>query len=160
MGLWTIVRVEFSNPLAAPATVSDQQANLVVSSLMSNVYRSFDRREENLVYDQLATSVTGDLLRELYLQMMQRIKLESQGGARVKIKQLDILETEFSAADDAPGFDARVRWNVFGQVGHWGHLHMRGNQYVADFSVQPDAGVWKITSMQIVDEEVLGSARQ
>jgi len=155
--LWPMVRIQYANPFVAQQNVTDQQAAEVVRSLMHNLYHSFDRREESVVYDQLATCVTGDLLREIYLQFKRRITLENQGGAQVKIDDVDVLETDFIYRDDSPGFKSNVKWNVSGTVGHWGHLHRRANQYVAEFGVEPVDGTWKIVSLQITDEADLGS---
>jgi len=157
--LWPSARVQFANPLAAQQKVTDQQAAEVTHSLMHNLYRSFDRRDESVIYDQLATCVSGDLLRKIYIQIMQRIKLEDQGGAQVKVNEVDVLETDFVYRDDSPGFKSNVKWNVLGSVGHWGHLHTRANQYVAEFGVEPVDGAWKIVSMQITDEANLGNER-
>ncbi len=42
-----------------------------------------------------------------------------------------------------------------GSVGHWGHIHQRINQYVAEFTVQAIDGAWKITSLEILEESRL-----
>ena len=97
------------------------------------------------------------LFREIYIQIRQRIKLEDQGGAQVKINDVDVLATDFVFREDSPGFETSVKWNVIGSIGHWGHLHTRANQYVAEFGVEPIDGAWKIVSMQITDEANLGS---
>jgi hypothetical protein len=154
--LWPTARIELAHPLVAQRKVSDEQADEVTCSLLHNLYHSFDRREESVVYDRLATCVSGDLLRDIYLQFMQRITLEKQGGAQVKIDNIDVLETDFVYREDSPGFKCNVKWNVSGTVGHWGHVHTRANQYVAEFSVEPVDGAWKIVSMQITDEADLG----
>ena len=157
--LWPSARFQFANPLIAQQKVDDQQADEVTRSLMHNLYRSFDRRDESVVYDQLATCVSGNLLREIYVQIMQRIQLEDQGGAQVKVNEVEVLETDFVFRDDSPGFESNVTWNVLGSVGHWGHLHTRANQYVAEFGVEPVDGAWKIVSMQITNEANLENQR-
>jgi hypothetical protein len=53
------------------------------------------------------------------------------------------------------GFRARSTWNVAASVGHWGHIHQRRNQYVAELSVEPVNGVWKITALELIQEERL-----
>jgi hypothetical protein len=40
-------------------------------------------------------------------------------------------------------------------VGHWGHIHQRVNQYVADLQIEPVDGVWKITGMELIEEQRL-----
>lgn len=155
--LWPRVNVQIANPIISQRQINDQQATDITRSLMHNLYHSFDRREESVVYDQLATCVAGDLLREIYIQIMQRISLVDQGGAQVKVDDVEVVEAEFDFREDSPGFDSVVKWNVIGTVGHWGHLHSRANQYVAEFGVQPVDGAWKIVSMQITNEADLGT---
>ena len=43
------------------SSVAKEEAQDVVSGLLKNVYRAFDFREEEDVYDKLATSVSGGL---------------------------------------------------------------------------------------------------
>ena len=56
-----------------------------------------------------------------------------------------------------PGYQFRSRWTVSGTVEHWGHIHELRNQFCAVFSVEPRDGLWKITSMQIEEQESLAS---
>ena len=44
-------------------------------------------------------------------------------------------------------------WLVEGTVEHWGHVHTRVNRYAADLSVRPVAGAWKITGLDVTDQE-------
>lgn len=44
-------------------------------------------------------------------------------------------------------------WTALGTVGHWGHMHMRKNQYEAILTVEPVDGVWKITGMEMIEEK-------
>jgi hypothetical protein len=154
---WPHARFQVANPLIGQPQVTDEQAMEVTHSLLHNLYRSFDRRDESLIYDRLATCVSGDLLREIYMQIRQRIKLADQGGAQVKINDVDMLEAEFKHREDSPGFKAKVTWNVMGSIGHWGHLHTRANQYVAELGIEPVDGAWKIVALQITDEVNLGA---
>ena len=53
------------------------------------------------------------------------------------------------------GFVATTAWNVAGSVGHWGHIHQRRNRYRARLDVRPIDGRWKLTGLEILDEERL-----
>jgi hypothetical protein len=55
--------------------------------------------------------------------------------------------------DSGPGFAARGTWNVSGSVGHWGHVHQRTNRYEARFVVRPVDGTWRITELELLQEE-------
>jgi hypothetical protein len=133
--------------------VNDERAQVIVSALLHNVYRAFDFRQEDIIYDTLERSVTGDLLTQTYLETRRGLELASQGGARAKVKAIEMLEVD--AEREGRGFTANATWNVAGSVGHWGHIHQRTNQYVADITVEPVDGVWKITALELIQEERL-----
>jgi hypothetical protein len=42
---------------------------------------------------------------------------------------------------------------VAGTVEHWGHVHERQNRFAAVFTVEPESGFWKITAMNIEDQQ-------
>jgi hypothetical protein len=135
------------------AAVDQQQAYSTVGGLLHNIYRAFDFRDESTVYDLLAQSVTGDLLTDVYLETRAGLELASQGGARVKVKKVDLLQVEPEPLRGERGLLAHCRWNVMGSVGHWGHIHQRTNQYEAELTIQPTDGVWKITELELLQEE-------
>ena len=70
---------------------SQTHASEVLHELLMNVYRSFELRQEDAIYDRLALSVTGDQLAQIYLQNRQSLELENRGGARANVDELDIL---------------------------------------------------------------------
>ena len=135
------------------ARLTDERAEEIVSALLYNVYRAFDFRDEEIIYDTLAHSVGGDLLTATYLETRRGLELASQGGARAKVQEIEMLEVEAENEDD--GFRATATWNVAASVGHWGHIHQRRNQYTAELMVEPVDGLWKITSMELIGEERL-----
>lgn len=139
--------------LSRSAVVSRSEARTTVAALLHNVYRSFDFRDESTVYDLLGRSVAGDLLTDVYLETRKALALASQGGARVKVKAVDLLEVQPETLRGEPGFQAHCRWNVVGSVGHWGHIHQRTNQYEAELTIQPVDGSWKISAIEARQEE-------
>ena len=40
-----------------------------------------------------------------------------------------------------------------GSVGHWGHIHKRTNRYDAELAVEPIDGQWKITRLEVLEEQ-------
>jgi len=125
----------------------------VLGDLLHNIYRAFDWREESAIYDRLALSITGDLLSDIYLQTRRSMELEGQGGARVKVDEVEILDAIPEHATETGGFVYRCRWTVSGSVGHWGHLHRRINQYDAVFTVEPVDGAWRISAIDLREEK-------
>jgi hypothetical protein len=136
------------------AALSQERASAVVAGLLHNVYRAFDFRDEGQIYDVLARSVAGDLLEQIYLETRRGLDLQSQGGARAKVKNVELVALEAEPAEGT-AFAARATWHVAGAVGHWGHVHERRNRYRADLLVAPVDGAWKLTRVEILEEERL-----
>jgi hypothetical protein len=134
------------------AALESHQAEEVLHALLHNTYRAFDRRDESLVYDRLALSISGDLLSDVYLQMRRSMELENQGGARVKVDQVEVLEVDEQKAAGT-GLAFACRWTAAGSVGHWGHIHRRINQYDAVITIESVDRVWKITRIDLREEQ-------
>lgn len=140
-------------PLGGAAAPSEAAAQEVIGAVLQNVYKAFERRGEDAVYEFLSHSVAGELLPKTYLEARRSLVLESQGGARVRVQAVEILSSETKARRE--GFSSRCRWVVSGAVGHWGHVHQRQNRYEADITFEPLDGRWKITGLDLVSEERL-----
>ena len=141
------------------AEVSADVAGRIVSGLLHNIYLAQDFREEEQVYDILRRSVAGgpayrDLLTDIYLETRRGLELANQGGARAKVKEIELTDLEAEPGDDG-GFVATATWVVRGSVGHWGHLHERTNRYRAELDVRPVDGAWKIAELELLQEERL-----
>ena len=125
-----------------------------MESLLKNIYRSFDFREESDIYDRLASSVSGDLLETIYLQNRQSLVVTQAGGARAKVQEVEIQDVSVTPMEDNPlGLVFHARWTAMGSVGHWGHIHSRKNQYEANLAVEPIDGTWKITNLELLEEK-------
>jgi hypothetical protein len=108
---------------------------------LTNVYRSLDVRDENDVYDRLATSMIGDQLAQIYLQNRRSLELENRGGARANVDEVDILSVDKVKSPGDEGFVANAVWTVSGSVSHFGHTHYRRNKNhaLATFVVDGDS---------------------
>ncbi|MCH5377987.1 MAG: hypothetical protein JJ992_28855, partial [Planctomycetes bacterium] len=155
---WPFARWQMPDPLAAAPQLTEEQAAAAFAALHKNAYRAFDYRDEGRVYDALAKSVDGPLLKELYLEVRRGLEMQEQGGAVSRIREVKILDGRKLPRDELPdsaderGFAYRCRWTVAGTVEHWGHVHARTNEYEADFTVEPRDDAWKITSLKVQDE--------
>jgi len=146
-------RVEFDRPAAMARTLETEQSNALVETLLKNVYRAFDFREEDDVYDKLALTVSGDLLADIYLQSRQSFAVQQAGGAQAKVQEVAIQETTATRQDDGGlGYDIRAKWTAMGSVGHWGHTHIRQNMYDAVLTIEAVDGNWKIKAMEVLEE--------
>ena len=134
--------------------LDDEQLQLLVGDLLHNVYRAFDYRGEAVIYDVLEKSVSGDLLTDIYLETQKGLELANQGGARVKVKTTDVHGAELLERD-GNRLDISSSWTVAGSVGHWGHVHQRTNAYSANLEISEIDGAWKLTRLEILDEQRL-----
>jgi len=134
--------------------IDDTRLRELAGGLLHNIYRAFDYRGEEQIYDVLAKSVTGNLLNDVYLETRNGLELANQGGAQVKVKNIEMLEVSNIGEND-DGLLVEARWNVAGSVGHWGHIHQRTNAYHARLTLQDIDGAWKLTSLNILEEERL-----
>jgi hypothetical protein len=152
--LYPVLRVAVAKPAAMAPKMTDEDAVTVLDSLLKNIYRSFDFREEEDVYDRLATSVSGNLLSDIYLQNRKSLVVTQAGNAQARVKEVEVLDVDVKHLDDRPlGLLFRASWTAMGSVGHWGHLHIRKNQYDANVTVEPVDGTWKITDLELLEEK-------
>ena len=122
-------------------------------------FAPFDYAKEDDIYDALANSVDGDLLRSLYLDINESLKVKEQGGAVSRVDEVKIVEgaqvdlpaSPTADPDQPPSFGYRSKWDLVGTVEHWGHIHQRTTHYDAEFQIQLRDDAWKITDMKVVD---------
>ncbi len=146
----------FQMPMGASTRASQfsaEDGKLVLDSLLQNVYRAFDFRDEEDVYDKLAVSVSGDLLADLYLEQRKSLVVEQAGGAQAKVEEIAIEDVAVSDSGKHTGaLDLKAQWTALGQVGHWGHIHTRQNRYDAIVTIKPVNAAWKIIDLELLEE--------
>ena len=69
----------------------------------------------------------------------------------MKVKEVTLGDADMKYAEN--GFIAACSWDVKGSVGHWGHIHQRVNRYKAEVDVELIDGIWKITALNILEEQ-------
>jgi len=147
-------QLSVARPVLMAGDLNDEQAQQLLQALLKNVYRAFDFRDESDVYDKLALSVEGDLLTDIYLQNRKSFAVQKAGGAQAKVKDVDIQHAQAERqAGDTPTYAIRGQWTATGTVGHWGHVHTRRNQYDAIVTVKADQGDWKISGLELLEEQ-------
>lgn len=155
---WPLARWQLPHPFAGTPQLDDDRAAATLAALHRNIYRAFEYRDEQQIYDALAKSVDGPLLRELYLEIRRGLVMQEQGGAASRIREVEIIEGEKLPPRRVPenldprSFVYHCRWTVAGTVEHWGHIHARTNEYRANWTVQPRNNAWKITGLELQDE--------
>ncbi len=151
--LYPFARTPLAGGLGAVWRLSDADAGLVLDDLLTNVYRSFDLRQESAIYDRLAQTVAGDQLTEIYLQSRRSPELENRGGARGRVDDVEILEVHGVLGGESGGLSVDATWKVSGSVSHFGHTHYRQNRNRAEIILAPVEGIWKIVGITIIDEQ-------
>ncbi len=155
IAFYPFVRFKLEVPGLKSFKPAPQQAASVLDGLLTNVYRAFDLRNESIIYDRLAKTVSGTQLTDIYLQSRMALELENRGGARARVDQVEVREVRnvTRRADDA--FAVDTVWTVNGSVGHFGHIHYRQNRYHAIVSILRDGDAWKICQINLLDEQRL-----
>lgn len=157
---YPFLRISISLPDAMASDLDPRQQQFLLQSLLKNVYRAFDFRNEEDVYEKLVSSVSGDLLTEVYLQNRKSFAIKKAGGAQAKVKKVKILDFDAERRNEGYAYDFRTRWTATGTVGHWGHLHTRTNLYDAVITVRAIDGSWKITGLDLLEEKRIDPAAQ
>ncbi|MEJ2160069.1 MAG: hypothetical protein P8X53_06250 [Chromatiales bacterium] len=57
--------------------------------------------------------------------------------------------------DRSLAYAIKGNWTAQGTVGHWGHVHTRRNRYDAVVTVEAIDGAWKITGLDVLEEQRL-----
>lgn len=153
IALFPFVRV----PIGSDARASqfhEEDGKTILHSLLKNVYRSFDFRDEEDVYDKLAISVSGDLLAKVYLDHRKSMSVQQAGGAQAKVTDVAVESVNITPSEQKDGaLDLHAVWTAQGTVGHWGHIHSRQNRYDAIVTIKPVGGAWKIVDLDLLEEK-------
>ena len=155
IAITTLPYMRYSIATRNPQNQLDSEtAALILGQLLKNIYRAFDFREEDDVYDKLSVSVGGKLLDKIYLQNRQSIAAQQMGGARAKVKRVEVINADAqSTLENSEDYLVNAKWTTFGTVAHWGHVHTRKNLYQASITLTPEKGRWKITGFEMLEEK-------
>ena len=146
-------QVTINRPAVMAGALDDARAAALLKTLLKNVYRAFDFRDEEDVYDKLALTVSGDLLTDIYLQNRRSMAVQQAGGAQAKIKEVALEQVHGERVDgDGLTYALHGTWTALGTVGHWGHVHQRKNRYEAVVTVAAKDGAWRIVGLELLDE--------
>ena len=86
---------------------ADDDAKLVFEALHRNIYRAFDYRTENDIYDALEQSVDGAVPDEIYTEVYTSLVMRDSGGAVCKVQSVKFLDIEeWTGEDGTQSFEA------------------------------------------------------
>ena len=134
---------------------SKENSAQILKALLTNVYYAFDVRNEEMIYDRLSRTVTGDKLTDIYLENRKSLEFENRGGARASVDDVDIEELHTVTRGENGSFVAEVEWLIGGSVNHFGHTHYRRNYYHALITFTIIEGNWKIVDIEVIDNKRL-----
>jgi hypothetical protein len=153
---YPFARVSVARPAVIAGELQPAQAQALLQVLLKNVYRAFDLRDEEDIYDRLAISVSGELLTDIYLQNRRSFSIQRAGGAQARIQSVEIQDAAAERMGDRSlAYAIKGNWTAQGTVGHWGHVHTRRNRYDAVVTVEAIDGAWKITGLDVLEEQRL-----
>jgi hypothetical protein len=156
---YPVAQLSVARPAMMAGELDDERAAVLLQALLKNVYRAFDFRSEEDVYDKLALSVSGDLLTDIYLQHRKSMAVQQAGGAQAKIKEVAVEQASAERVEgEGLSYALHGQWTALGTVGHWGHLHQRKNRYEAVITVSAQDGHWKIVGLGLRDEQRIDQA--
>ena len=121
----------------------------LLSHVLGRVYRAFGEREEDAIYDALASVAAGPVLDELYLERRAALTAAPDDAGGQEIHGISVLEADAEERDGI--FLLEGAWETVGSVGHGDHLHVRGNRYAARLTVEPRAEGWRLTAFDLVE---------
>jgi len=148
--VWT---VGLPVPLGLASVPGTPEARAIARSLLENVYRAFDYRDEETIYDRLAVGVSGEQLTKIYLEHRRGLEVEKAGGAQARVEAVEVTAVRDIQPATGDGFRAEVEWAIAGSVTHFGHRHVRQNRYLAELEIAPEHGAWKLRDVDLREEE-------
>ncbi len=143
----------FSRSCFDTARIQTDQLKQPLTQLLKNIYAAFEHRDDADVYDTLATSVEGSLLKELYLHIKRSLIIAEQGGALSRMTRLEVTDVKPLGAANNSTFE--VTWKLAAETSIGGHLHLRTSQYRARLTLSGKDKQWKLQKFQILDEQRL-----
>ena len=144
-------RVEFIAPgleIEAGAEMVSAESYKVIPAVLGRIYLAFGATEEDAIYDGLAEVAAGEALEALYLE---RVGAMASAGLEPdqQIHEMELLG--LTSRIEGGGVSVSAKWRVLGTVGHAEHLHVRGNAYSADLTLEPVNDAWRLTGFSLTD---------
>lgn len=143
----------FSSP-----TINEEEGKEITEQLLFNIYRAFEMKKEEDIYDTLAISLIDGIIASIYIDIKESITYNQEGGATSRVSDLtldDFTLTETKMAEGSLTFEASAQWKVSGVVAHWGHKHNRTNTFRAELSATSKDGYWRISKLNILSQDRL-----
>lgn len=127
-----------------------EEKTQALHGLLTNIYKAFEFREDEDVYDALETSLHGGLLRQVYLRIKRSLLMSEHGG---ELSHATNVEVQSVKPVERSSNRYLVRWQVASVSEHWGHIHRRLTEYEAELGLVAIDGTWKLDHFLLLDEK-------
>jgi hypothetical protein len=147
--------VRLDNPFFTPRPPSAAAAQRIFTTVLSDIYHAFNLPDEGDAFDALATSISQELIADVYLDSRRRLTAGTRQGAVVTIKDVGVIfvgDALPGGADD-DSFTYPCQWYVTARVTHWQHTHDRRNTYAGELTIRVEDERWKIVRLDLESEE-------
>jgi hypothetical protein len=95
------------------------------------------------------------------VQNRKSFAVQKAGGAQAKVKEVAVSQARAERqGGNLATYTIRGAWTATGTVGHWGHVHTRTNQYDAKVTIRAEQGHWKISGLDVLEEQRIDPAVQ
>ncbi len=121
----------------------------VIPEMLATIYLAFGETDEAAIYDQLALVSADQALETLYLERVGAMVGGGLDEADQTLHEMELIGLESRRSGDT--LSMNVKWRALGTVGHATHLHVRGNTYSANLTVEPAGGIWRMTGFDLTD---------
>ncbi len=147
--------LRFSNPFFTPSPPSAAAAKRILSTVLSDIYQAFNLPDEGDAFDALATSISQELIADVYLDSRRRLTAGTRKGAEVHINDVGVIFVGDAIPGGADGdsFTYPCQWFVTARVTHWQHTHDRRNTYAGELTIRVEDNRWKIARLDLESEE-------
>jgi hypothetical protein len=155
LGVLGSVTIAISGLRSGQPVLNELEARRQFETLHGKIYAAFDGDSQEAIYDALATSLSGDLLEAVYLQIYSSTVEQEDGDVTVRIRRVKPLSSLVLPLPD-PGqraFQVRYQWRVIGTITHHAHKHARINEYQALYTVTEQPDGWRISAVAIEDQQ-------
>jgi len=133
--------------------VTQETAREVAGGILRNVFGAMNADDDGGVFDTLSVSVSGELIREIYLKIKRALIVAEQGSASLRVRDVRVL----SARVESQGGENVIlncRWEITGTVEHWGHLHTRTDTFDGVLEMKRERHAWMLQGFRVEDQKL------
>lgn len=147
--------VTVNNPLFKAHAPEGNEAKLILQQALANTYHAFNLNNEEELYQKLATSVTADLVANIYLDSRRRLTAGVRKGGEVSVRNVSVLSIGdlIEGTNPSEGFSYSSKWAVTARVKHLQHVHHRKNIYSGILTIKVEDNLWKISYIDLQSED-------